>query len=94
MRRLLETGVAGGLRAVAEAARGAGPLAASGPLGRAGFTTAAELAAALATEADRRDRDGFGRLIDPSPEHYAWAWPAAATHLTAARRSLVAASWR
>ncbi|MFF1556071.1 hypothetical protein [Streptomyces sp. NPDC058279] len=94
VRRLLETGVAGGRRAVAEAARGAGPLAADGPLRRAGFTTAAELTAIVATEADRRDRDGFGRLIDPSPEHYAWAWLAAATHLTAARRSLVAASWR
>lgn len=94
VRRLLETGVAGGRRAVAEAARGAEPLAANGPLRRAGFTAAAELAAALATEADRRDRDAFGRLTDPSPEHYAWAWLAAATHLTAARRSLVAASWR
>ncbi|MGW7454555.1 hypothetical protein, partial [Streptomyces sp. NPDC054787] len=93
VRRLLETGVAGGRRAVAEAARGTEPLAAYGPLRRAGLTAAADLAAALAAEADRRPRDAFGRLADPSPEGYAWAWLAAATHLAAAERSLIAASW-
>ncbi|MFJ2822399.1 hypothetical protein ACIO7M_14945 [Streptomyces toxytricini] len=91
--RLLESGVAGGRRAVAEAGRGPEPLAAYGPLRRAGFTTAAELAADLAAEADRRPRDAFGRLTDPSADAYAWAWLAAATHLAAARRALVAASW-
>ncbi|MET9958425.1 hypothetical protein ABZ128_04945 [Streptomyces sp. NPDC006326] len=94
VRRLLETGVAGGRRAVAEAARGAEPLAANGPLRRAGFTAAAESAAALAAEADHRPRDAFGRLTDPSADDYAWAWLAAATHLAAAGRSLVAASWK
>uniref|UniRef100_A0AAU2JZT1 SWIM zinc finger family protein n=1 Tax=Streptomyces sp. NBC_00049 TaxID=2903617 RepID=A0AAU2JZT1_9ACTN len=93
VRRLLETGVAGGRRAVAEAARGTGPLAAYGPLRRAGLTAAADLATALAAEADRRPRDVFGRLADASAEGYAWAWLAAATHLSAAERSLVAASW-
>ncbi|MFD9084865.1 hypothetical protein [Streptomyces erythrochromogenes] len=93
VRRLLETGVAGGRRAVAEAARGTAPLAAYGPLRRAGLTGAADLAAALAAEADRRPRDAFGRLADPSPDGYAWAWLAAATHLAGAERSLVAASW-
>ncbi|MFD9406379.1 hypothetical protein ACFWBN_05040 [Streptomyces sp. NPDC059989] len=93
VRRLLETGVAGGRRAVAEAARGTEPLAAYGPLRRAGLTSAAELAAALAAEADRRPRDAFGRLADPSADAYAWAWLASATHLAAAERSLVAASW-
>ncbi|MER7730582.1 hypothetical protein ABTX80_06825 [Streptomyces erythrochromogenes] len=93
VRRLLETGVAGGRRAVAEAARGTAPLAAYGPLRRAGLTGAADLAASLAAEADRRPRDAFGRLADPSPDGYAWAWLAAATHLAAAERSLVAASW-
>ncbi|MFD6230875.1 hypothetical protein ACFWFZ_29040 [Streptomyces sp. NPDC060232] len=93
VRRLLETGVAGGRRAVAEAARGTAPLAAYGPLRRAGLTAAADLATALAAEADRRPRDAFGRLADPSPDGYAWAWLAAATHLAAAERSLVAASW-
>ncbi|MFG2874801.1 hypothetical protein ACGFYU_07280 [Streptomyces sp. NPDC048337] len=93
VRRLLETGVAGGRRAVAEAARGTEPLAAYGPLRRAGLTAAAELAAALAAEADRRPRDAFGRLADPSADAYAWAWLASATHLAAAERSLVAASW-
>ncbi|MEU9160808.1 hypothetical protein AB0D29_11150 [Streptomyces sp. NPDC048424] len=93
VRRLLETGVAGGRRAVAEAGRGTAPLASFGPLRRAGLTAAAELSAALAAEADRRPRNAFGRLTDPSPDGYAWAWLAAATHLAAAERSLVAASW-
>ncbi|MEU6294234.1 hypothetical protein [Streptomyces erythrochromogenes] len=93
VRRLLETAVAGGRRAVAEAARGTAPLAAYGPLRRAGLTGAADLAVSLAAEADRRSRDAFGRLADPSPDGYAWAWLAAATHLAAAERSLVAASW-
>ncbi|MET9694520.1 hypothetical protein ABZY81_39970 [Streptomyces sp. NPDC006514] len=95
VRRLLETGVAGGRRAVAEAARGTESLAAAsyGPLRRAGLTGAADLAAALAAEADRRPRNVFGRLADPSPDGYAWAWLAAATHLAAAERCLIAASW-
>ncbi|MFD9725810.1 hypothetical protein [Streptomyces sp. NPDC059072] len=92
-RRLLETGIAGGRRAVAEAARADGPVAAYGPLRRAGLTAAAELASALAAEADRRPRDAFGRLCDPSADGYARAWLAAATHLAAAERLLVAASW-
>ncbi|MFE3760490.1 hypothetical protein ACFXPI_01805 [Streptomyces sp. NPDC059104] len=91
--RLLETGVAGGRRAVAETARGPQPLTAYGPLRRAGFGAAADLAAALVAEADRRPRDVFGRLTDPSSDGYAWAWLAASTHLKAARRSLVTASW-
>ncbi len=57
------------------------------------FTAAAELATALAGEADRRPRDAFGRLTDASADAYAWAWLAASTHLAAAQRSLVAASW-
>ncbi|MFD9522529.1 hypothetical protein [Streptomyces sp. NPDC059979] len=95
VRRLLESGVAGGRRAVAEAARGTEQQASASyvPLRRAGFTAAVDLAAALAAEADRRPRDAFGRLADPSPDGYAWAWLAAATHLAAAERSLVAASW-
>ncbi|MFD7256479.1 SWIM zinc finger family protein [Streptomyces sp. NPDC059874] len=92
-RRLVETGVAGGRRAVAEAARADAPQAAYGPLRRAGLTAAAELAAALVAEADRRPRDAFGRLADPSADGYARAWLAAATHLAAAERRLVAASW-
>ncbi|MEV7563310.1 hypothetical protein, partial [Streptomyces sp. NPDC089795] len=95
VRRLLETGVAGGRRALAEAARGTESLAGAsyGPLRRAGLTGAADLAAALAAEADRRPRDVFGRLADPSPDGYARAWLAAATHLAAAERCLIAASW-
>ncbi|MGN9768220.1 hypothetical protein ACTMS2_24050 [Micromonospora sp. SD12] len=92
VRRLVELAVAGGRRAVAEAARGdgAGP---AGPLRRAGFTTAAALAAALADESDRRGRDAFGRLTDPDPDRYAWAWLAATVHLAAAERELIRSSW-
>ncbi|MFD8145710.1 hypothetical protein, partial [Streptomyces sp. NPDC059708] len=93
VRRLLEAGVAGGRRAVAESARAPERAAAYAPLRRSGFTAAAGLAAALVAEADRRPRDAFGRLTDPSADGYAWAWLAASAHLTAARRSLVAASW-
>ncbi|MFD3696125.1 hypothetical protein ACFWUZ_08175 [Streptomyces sp. NPDC058646] len=94
VRRLLETGVAGGRRAVAEAARDAASPSSYGPLRRAGLTAAAERAEALAAEADRRPRDAFGRLADPSADGYAWAWLAAAAYLRAAERSLVAASWQ
>ncbi|MEV4664793.1 hypothetical protein AB0J85_22940, partial [Micromonospora echinofusca] len=69
---------------------GAGP---AGPLRRAGFTTAAALAAALADESDRRGRDAFGRLTDPDPDRYAWAWLAATVHLAAAERELIRSSW-
>lgn len=93
VRRLLETGVAGGRRAVAETGRGPEPLAAYGPMRRAGFGTAADLAGALVAEAGRRPRDAFGRLTEASSEGYAWAWLAASAHLEAAHRSLVAASW-
>ncbi|MEV8452515.1 hypothetical protein AB0467_08145 [Streptomyces sp. NPDC052095] len=93
VRRLLETGVAGGRRAVAEAGRG--PDAASLParLTRAGLGRAARLAQALTAEAGRRPRDPFGRLADPSADAYARAWLASAVHLAAAERSLLAASW-
>ncbi|MFD6349436.1 hypothetical protein ACFWF9_32665 [Streptomyces roseolus] len=93
VRRLLETGVAGGRRAVAEAARGADRAAPAVPLRRAGLTGAAELAEGLAAEADRRPRDSFGRLVDASSDAYARAWLASAVHLEAAERSLVLASW-
>ncbi|MFJ5549083.1 hypothetical protein [Streptomyces sp. NPDC093225] len=93
VRRLLETGVAGGRRAVAEAARGGEPVSRPDVLRRAGFGTAADLAQALAAQADRRTRDVFGRLTDSSADPYARAWLAAAVHLSAAERHLVAASW-
>ncbi|MFJ3538726.1 hypothetical protein ACIPQA_25050 [Streptomyces sp. NPDC090109] len=93
VRRLLETGVAGGRRAVAEAGRGTDAAALLAPLRRAGLGGAAQLAAALTAEADRRPRDAFGRLTDSSADGYARAWLASAVHLAAAERSLVAASW-
>ncbi|MEL5956234.1 hypothetical protein AADR41_15935 [Streptomyces sp. CLV115] len=93
VRRLLETGVAGGRRAVAEAGRGTDAASLSARLTRAELGVAALLAQALTTEAGRRPRDTFGRLTDPSADAYARAWLASAVHLAAAERSLVAASW-
>ncbi|MEE1768954.1 SWIM zinc finger family protein [Streptomyces sp. JV185] len=93
VRRLLETGVAGGRRAVAEAGRGTDAASLSAHLTRAELGRAAHLAQALTTEAGRRPRDAFGRLTDPSADAYARAWLASAVHLAAAERSLVAASW-
>ncbi|MEW1696264.1 hypothetical protein ACIQCR_12255 [Streptomyces sp. NPDC093249] len=93
VRRLLETGVAGGRRAVAEAGRGTETAAFAVPLRRAGLGGAARLAEALVAEADRRPRDAFGRLSDPSADGYARAWLASAVHLAAAERALVVASW-
>ncbi|MEU5948682.1 hypothetical protein ABZ793_24420 [Micromonospora sp. NPDC047465] len=92
VRRLVELAVSGGRRAVGEAARGEGA-GLAGPLRRAGFTTAAAVAAALADESDRRGRDAFGRLADPDPDRYAWAWLAATAHLAATERELIRSSW-
>ncbi|WDZ83695.1 SWIM zinc finger family protein [Micromonospora cathayae] len=92
VRRLVELAVSGGRRAVAEATRDE-TAALTGPLRGAGFTTAAGLASALVAEADRRGRDAFGRLADPDPDRYAWAWLAAAAHLAATERELIRSSW-
>jgi len=51
------------------------------------------VAAALAQESDRRGRDVFGRLADPDPDRYAWAWLAATAHLAATERELIRSSW-
>ncbi|GGY17109.1 SWIM zinc finger family protein [Streptomyces tanashiensis] len=93
VRRLLETGVAGGRRAVAEAGRGTDSASLVTRLTRAGLGGAAHLAQALTAEAGRRPRDAFGRLTDASADGYARAWLASAVHLAAAERSLVAWSW-
>jgi len=76
---------------VAEFARSAkGPFA---PLRAAGFHAAAELAAHLVAEADRRSRDVFGRLTEPNADRYALAWLAACAHLAATEQTLIRASW-
>ena len=94
VRRLVELAVAGGRRAVAEPAR-SGDLRGDGTsLRRTGFPAAADLAAALTAEADRRTRDAFGRLSEADPDRYAWAWLAAAVHLVSTERSLVRATWQ
>ncbi|GAA4876674.1 hypothetical protein [Kitasatospora terrestris] len=93
LRRQVELAVAGGRRAVAEAQRSGGARTDDAALRRTGFRTAAELTGALAAEADRRQRDVFGRLGDADADRYAECWLAAAVHLTAAERELVRASW-
>ncbi|MET8320480.1 hypothetical protein [Micromonospora sp. NPDC005189] len=92
VRRLVELAVSGGRRAVVETARGEGT-ALTGPLRRAGFTTAATVVAALTDESDRRGRDAFGRRTDPDPDRYAWAWLATVAHLAATERELIRSSW-
>ncbi|MFI6924086.1 hypothetical protein ACIBIZ_29395 [Nonomuraea spiralis] len=94
VRRLVELAVSGGRRAVAESARGGDARRQAGSLRGAGFRTAADLTVALADEADRRERDVFGRLTDSGPDGYARAWLAAATHLAATERALVRTSWQ
>ncbi|YCK40908.1 hypothetical protein ACNF49_44690 [Actinomadura sp. ATCC 39365] len=94
VRRLVELAVSGGRRAVAESARGGDARGQAASLRRAGFRTAADLAVALADEADRRERDVFGRLSEAEPDGYARAWLAAATHLAATERALVRTSWQ
>ncbi|MEO3862638.1 SWIM zinc finger family protein [Acrocarpospora sp. B8E8] len=91
VRRLIELAVSGGRRAVAESARNGDSHA---PLRSAGFQAAADLVTGLTAEADRRGRDVFGRLTDPGPDRYAWAWVAAATHLATAERAMIQASWQ
>ncbi|MFC9590887.1 hypothetical protein ACFTUC_14040 [Streptomyces sp. NPDC056944] len=93
VRRLLEAGVAGGRRAVAEAGRGTDAASLLTRLTRAGLGGAARLAQDLTAEAGRRPRDAFGRLTDASADGYARAWLASAVHLSTAERSLVAWSW-
>ncbi|MEV6157661.1 hypothetical protein AB0L53_45725 [Nonomuraea sp. NPDC052129] len=91
VRRLVELGVSGGRRAVAESARNGDSHAS---LHRAGFRSAADLVTKLTAEADRRSRDVFGRLADSGPDRYAWAWLAAATHLVATERAMIQSSWQ
>lgn len=94
LRRLVEVAVSGGRRAVAEPARDGDRAGAGAALRRSGFRTAADLATALASEADRRTRDVFGRTDEADPDGYARAWLAAAVYLATTERALVQATWR
>lgn len=91
LRHVVELAVAGGRRTVAEFARTSAPHITH--LRQSGLHAAADRAAALAAEADRRSRDVFGRLTDPDPHRYAQAWLAAGLHLAATERALVRSSW-
>ena len=93
VRRMVELAVTGGRRAVAEPARNGDVRGDGAALRRTGFPAAADLSAALATEADRRTRDVFGRIGEADPDRYAKAWLAAAVYLTSTERALVRATW-
>lgn len=93
VRRMVELAVTGGRRAVAEPARNGDVRGDGAALRRAGFPAAADLSTALATEADRRTRDVFGRIGEADPDRYAKAWLAAAVYLTSTERALVRSTW-
>ncbi|MFI0960964.1 hypothetical protein ACH4S8_06055 [Streptomyces sp. NPDC021080] len=94
LRRLVEVAVSGGRRAVAEPARDGDLRGDRAALRRGGFGTAADLAAALTAEADRRTRDVFGRTGGADPDRYARSWLAAAVYLAGVERALVQATWQ
>jgi hypothetical protein len=94
LRRLVEVAVSGGRRAAAEPARDGDRASAVAALRRTGFRAAADLAEALAAEADRRDRDVFGRTRQSDPDAYARVWLAAAVYLSGTERALIEATWR
>ncbi|MCT9009009.1 hypothetical protein [Streptomyces rhizosphaerihabitans] len=94
LRRLIEIAVSGGRRAVAEPARDGDRTGGGAAMRRGGFHTAADLAADLTAEADRRTRDVFGRTGDADPDGYARAWLAAAVYLTGVERALIQATWQ
>ncbi|GLP68913.1 hypothetical protein TUSST3_55360 [Streptomyces sp. TUS-ST3] len=94
LRRLVEVAVSGGRRAAAEPARDGARASGSAALRRSGFRTAADLAEALAAEADRRGRDVFGRTRQADPDAYARVWLSAAVYLSGTERALVEATWQ
>ncbi|MFE2219925.1 hypothetical protein ACFW93_49590 [Streptomyces canus] len=94
LRRLVEVAVSGGRRAAAEPARDGARASGAVALRRSGFRTAADLADALAAEADRRGRDVFGRTQQADPDGYARVWLSAAVYLSGTERALVEATWQ
>ncbi|WP_328980439.1 hypothetical protein [Streptomyces canus] len=94
LRRLVEVAVSGGRRAAAEPARDGARTSGAAALRRSGFRTAADLADALAAEADRRGRDVFGRTRQADPDAYARVWLSAAVYLSGTERALVEATWQ
>ncbi|WP_329234534.1 hypothetical protein [Streptomyces canus] len=94
LRRLVEVAVSGGRRAAAEPARDGARASGAVALRRSGFRTAADLADALAAEADRRGRDVFGRTQQADPDAYARVWLSAAVYLSGTERALVEATWQ
>ncbi|MFE7856196.1 hypothetical protein [Streptomyces sp. NPDC057403] len=94
LRRLVEVAVSGGRRAAAEPARNGDRASGAAALRRSGFRTAADLANALAAEADRRSRDVFGRTQQADPDAYARVWLSAAVYLSGTERALVEATWQ
>jgi len=94
LRRLVEVAVSGGRRAAAQPARDKDRASAAAALRRSGFATAADLADALAAEADRTSRDVFGRTQQADPDGYARVWLSAAVYLSGTERALVESTWQ
>ncbi|MEU7407073.1 hypothetical protein AB0B09_38790, partial [Streptomyces sp. NPDC044948] len=60
---------------------------------RGGFTTGADLFAALGAVAARRPRDAFGRPSGDDRDHYAAQWLAAAVYLDGTEAALGRGLW-
>ncbi|WP_328660368.1 hypothetical protein [Streptomyces sp. NBC_00334] len=93
LRDLVELAVVGGRRAAAEPARDSDRDGHAAALRRGGFTTGADLFAALGAVAARRPRDAFGRPSGDDRDHYAAQWLAAAVYLDGTEAALGRGLW-
>ncbi|CAM5657762.1 hypothetical protein SVIOM342S_01193 [Streptomyces violaceorubidus] len=93
VRDLVELAVTGGRRAAAEPARDGDRDGHAAALRRGGFTTGADLFAALGAVAARRPRDAFGRPAGDDQDHYAAQWLATAVYLAGTEEALGRALW-
>ncbi|MGX1509917.1 hypothetical protein [Streptomyces collinus] len=93
IRDLVELAVTGGRRAAAEPAGDGDRAGHVAALRRGGFTTGADLFAALGAVAARRPRDAFGRPARDDQDQYAAQWLATAVYLTGTEAALARGLW-